>query len=86
MKKLIVLILLILCCLFTGCYDRGPYNTVMSGDRFIIINERTTANTVYVEMYDKNTKVMYCFIKLGYGGSFCPLVDENGKPLLYEEN
>ena len=86
MKKLIVLILIILCCLFTGCYDSKPYDAIMSGDRFVITSERTTGNTVYVEMYDKNTKVMYVYIKLSQSGSFCPLIDENGKPLLYGEN
>jgi hypothetical protein len=56
----------------------------MSGDRFVITSERTTGNTVYVEMYDKKTKVMYAYIKLSESGSFSVLYDEDGKPLLWD--
>lgn len=87
MKKIICLfscILIMLCCTSCG-YETTPHATIQSGDRFVITSERTTDNTVYVEMYDKNTKVMYVFIKLGYGGGISVLYDENGKPLLFEE-
>lgn len=89
MKKITInLLSLILCAIISlcmaGCGERNPYRTIMSGNRFVIVSELTTDNTVYVEMYDINTKVMYCYIKLSESGSFCPLVDQDGKPLLWQ--
>ena len=87
MKKIIcLLICIVIMFSCTSCgYETRPNATIQSGDRFVITSEKTTANTVYVEMYDKNTKVMYVFMKLGYGGGISVLYDENGKPLLYKE-
>lgn len=88
MKK-IILILLVLCCiLFCGCncsIESTPNDCIESGNRFVITYERTTGNTVYVEMYDKTTKVMYVYIKLAKSGSLTMLYDATGMPLLYEE-
>ena len=41
-------------------------------------------NTVYVEMYDKNTKVMYVYVDLGESGSLQVLLNADGSPMLYE--
>lgn len=89
MKRVICIALIIVMCLMCLCscrkYERDPYACIMSGGRFVITEERTTANTVYVEMYDVNTKVMYVYIKLSESGSISVLYDENGLPLLWEE-
>lgn len=71
---------------FAGCegYEDDPYATIMAGGRFAIIEERTTSNTVYVEFYDVNTKVIYVYIKLSESGSFSPLYDSNGDLLTYK--
>ena len=86
MKKFLVALLSALCLtLFCGCnIQNNPHATITYGDRFVITKEWTTSNTVYVEMYDKTTKVMYVYIKLSESGSLQVLVDENGKPLLWE--
>lgn len=86
MKRFICICTLLIC-LFglssCGQYERTPHACVTSGGRFVITEERTTNNTVYVEMYDVNTKVMYVYIKLSYSGSLSVLYDEDGLPLLY---
>lgn len=38
--------------------------------------------TIYV---DVETKVMYMFVKEGYGGGLTVMVDEDGNPLLWED-
>ena len=91
MKKIIIiaLIIAILAILVVGacgCYETTPHNTIQFSDRFIILKERTTGNTVYVAMYDKHTKVMYVYIKLSNSGNLTVLVNSDGTPMLYEEN
>ena len=88
MKKFILILVLVfsICCsLLGGCIETKPNDCIESGNRFVITYERTTENTVYVEMYDKTTKVMYVYIKLAKSGSLTMLYDATGMPLLYEE-
>lgn len=91
MKKKIISLLLLLViptALLCGCktIETYPYKTIQSGDRFVIIKELTThANTVYVEMYDKTTKVMYVYVKLGESGSLTVMLNADGTPLLWDE-
>lgn len=89
MKKIVMLLFILIMpvVIFGGCscsYETNPYKTIQSGDRFVITKELTTQNTVYVEMYDKNTKVMYCYIKLSNSGSFEVLLNADGTPMLWE--
>ena len=86
MKKIIISLLCLISLLFLcSCIESKPNDCITSGDRFVITKERTTANTIYVEMYDKTTKVIYVYIKLASSGSLTMLYDASGKPLLYEE-
>lgn len=82
---LMVVILVMLVVMLYGCMDTTPHNTIDFSDRFIILKERTVSNAIYVEMYDKNTKVMYVFIKLGNAGNLTVLVNADGTPMLYSE-
>lgn len=63
-KVILVLIVMLSIIVFSvGCsIETSPGGTITAGDRFVILKERTTGNTVYAEMYDKNTKVMYVYI------------------------
>ena len=83
---LIVVLVVMLSVVFCGCIDMSPFNTIDFSDRFIVLKERTGDNVIYVEMYDKNTKVMYVFIKLGSAGSLTVLVNADGTPILYSED
>ena len=86
-KKLICLILSVLCLgTITSCdyadvekYDEDKQTTSM----FVIVE--TTASWRVV--YHKETKVMYAVSNSSYNhGTFTLLVDENGDPLLWEED
>lgn len=87
MKKIVLILMCVCCLLFSSAcrpIESTPNTCVESGDRFVITKERTTANTIYVEMYDKTTKVMYVYIKLSESGSLTVLYDNNGMPLLWQ--
>lgn len=88
-KKLISLLLVLVMPMLVlyGCscsIETTPYNTIEKCGRFVIIKEYTSMSTVYVEMYDKNTKVMYVYVDLGESGSLQVLLNADGSPMLYE--
>lgn len=82
--KIFVLAILIFCLLLTGC--GAKMSTVNNeGDRsmFVLIEEGAT----YSIVYHRETKVMYAISAGGYNsGDFTVMVDEEGKPLLYQED
>lgn len=82
---LIVVMFVMLVVVLCGCMDMTSHNTIDFSDRFIVLKEKTTFSAIYVEMYDKNTKVMYVFIKLGNAGNLTVLVNADGTPILYSE-
>lgn len=54
-------------------------------DRFIEIRTDDSAIVSLTDIYvDKETGVMYLFVKNGYGGGLTVMVDENGKPLIWK--
>ena len=80
-KKLFCLLLLLVlpvCLLFTGCNANNDYTSV-NDTRFHIIEYND--KRIYV---DKETKVMYFWVKNGYGGGLTVMLNADGKPLLYE--
>lgn len=86
MKKGIVIILIVAILAisvvgFTGCSNDEQQNFP---NRFVIIERQKTGSYDYIEMYDKNTKVMYVFYSNYYGGSLIMLVNADGTPMLYE--
>ena len=86
--KIFVIAILIFCLLLTGCGAKmSTVNdaTVNAGDRsmFVLIEK----GAIYNIVYHRETKVMYA---ISYGlynsGNFTVMVDEEGKPLLYQED
>ena len=68
--------------LFTGCAYREE---IFQGDgKFKLIGGTNAANDGYFILVDKETRVMYLFVKYGYGAGLTVMVDEEGKPMLYE--
>lgn len=53
----------------------------MSKKRFEIIETEGTTKGIYV-IVDTETNVQYIIAKFGAAGGICPLIDQNGKPLL----
>lgn len=82
MKKIITYILLLLIVpfslVFTGCDNNVKK---IEESRFITVEEY---NNKYYILVDKETKV--CYLKYMYVNQYglTVLVDENGKPILYE--
>jgi hypothetical protein len=55
-------------------------------DRFMEIRTNDGPLGTYTYIYvDKETGVMYLFVKDGYGGGLTVMVDEEGKPLIWEQ-
>ena len=87
---LIVAILVIATIGFCGCDDSTNYGSI-DNDRFVVIQHNDLTTSVFgkdeytIVLYDKETKVMYLFVKNGYGGGLTVLVNADGTPMLYEE-
>lgn len=85
MKKIFTLLIaLTLCLAFSSCAGEanaeGLNSEGFNSERFFTVNTNECTK-IYV---DKETRVMYMFVKMGYGGGLTVMVDENGKPLLWE--
>lgn len=81
MKKIICLCLVLMIVLtFIGCSEQKSDNT-KTKDRFIVIYS-DFENKIYV---DKITNVLYLWHSGGYSGGLSVIVDENGKPLLWDK-
>lgn len=87
-KKIFVLAILTFCLLLTGCgakMESANDAAVNDGDRsmFVVIENGVT----YRIVYHRDTKVMYAISNGGYNaGNFTVMVDEEGKPLLYQDD
>ena len=80
MKKMIIILLMAI--MLTGCGATVDKETQSETSRFIEL-ERTPA---WLIVADKETSVMYSVSNGGYNaGTFTLLVDENGKPLIWED-
>lgn len=82
----LVLFIVIAFC-FVGCSDNDAgYSNAPKTERLVIVERQDFGELGFsVQLYDKETKVMYMFIKSGYGAGLTVMLDENGKPLLYDE-
>lgn len=95
MKKKLFCLLLILvlpvCLLFTGCGTKSENYQDNSSERFVIIEkiqdnfQDTDGNPVsFYIIVDKETKIMYFMVSGNYRFCMETMVDSDGKPLLYE--
>lgn len=81
MKKIVCLGLVLMIVLaFIGC-SASKSNNMETSDRFIIVYS-DFCNTIYA---DKETNVLYFWHFGGYSGGLSVMVDENGKPLLWDK-
>ena len=81
--KIFMLAILTFCLLLTGC--GAKMSTVNDGDRSMFAIIEKGGN--YKIVYHRKTKVMYVISAGGYNsGNFTVMVDEEGKPLLYQED
>lgn len=88
-KKLMFLVAIIACalCFLCGCDYKEKVKAkdfVPDSNRFVLLE--TQALSAYDHLYvlcDRETRVIYLLTHL-HGGGLTVMVDENGKPLLYE--
>lgn len=79
MKKIVCLgLVLMIIFAFIGCTKTDNTETA---DRFIVVYS-DFCNTIYA---DKETNVLYFWHFGGYSGGLSVMVDENGKPLLWDK-
>lgn len=85
MKKKILCLLLSMLCVFAfaGCeeYTEPEVTKQENMTEFMKIG---CGDAKWILVH-KETKVMYLFVKGGYGGGLTVMVDENGNPLLWGE-
>ena len=79
MKKLAIM--LVLAISLSGCSGRNSNAEYENNGRFRKIYA-DFSNGIYV---DSETNVMYYWHTGGYSGGLTVMVDENGKPLIWEE-
>lgn len=55
-------------------------------ERFEIVQQEGNGLTSPVRqvVLDTTTGVQYLYVKDGYGGGLCPLIDRDGKPLTWD--
>lgn len=83
MKRIIAILVLCLISVFSlvGCrdsYEREELDNY-ADTYFVMLLENENKILVH-----KETKVMYLFVKDGYGAGLCVMVDQCGKPLLWQ--
>lgn len=79
MKKIVCLgLALMIIFAFIGCTKTDNTETA---DRFIVVYS-DFSNTIYA---DKETNVLYFWHSGGYSGGLSVMLDENGKPLLWDK-
>lgn len=70
-----------------GSATAGTTESAPNGEeRFMEIRTDDSALGSWTDIYvDKETGVMYLFVINGYGGGLTVMVDEDGKPLIWDE-
>ena len=63
-----------------------PTSETKDESRFYAIRYRRDSSESTIIYVDRETRVMYMFIKNEYGGGLTVMVNTEGKPLLYEGN
>ena len=83
MKKILSIAIAILICMsVTGCI-RNRTNNNDDSKRFVTISEEQVCDSELTIVADKETSVCYLIYKSGHKGGITPLIDKDGKPVLY---
>jgi hypothetical protein len=83
MKKILISITLMMC--LAGCaavYSSEGNDTVVNRK---LLFEKVYSSTMISVYVDTETNVMYAAYQSGYGGGLTVMVDQDGKPRLWEE-
>lgn len=81
MKKIIIIVLLCISLICTGCtLKTADYEETNNGSMFVIVEE----TMLWKVVYHKDTKVMYSVSKGYTSGVFTLLVDSDGTPMVWK--
>ena len=84
MKKILsIATALLICTSITACNKETNIDT--DSKRFITISEQCVAGNKLIVVADKETSVCYLMFKTGYRGGITPLIDRDGRPVLYNK-
>lgn len=90
MKKITICVFIIMAIILVGLIakDITIPEVNAEGDRFAYIDYQVVDDLRIYRFYDKNTKVIYMFVKnsvyQGAAGGLTVMIDHNGDPLLYK--
>lgn len=70
--------------IFTSCGPKSTAAEETSDERFEVVYTSGSVGTQTAVFVDHDTNVMYMFVKSGYGGGLTVMMDETGKPLMWE--
>ena len=84
-KKLLIIvaILLFVFCAFCGCSDDADKQLISSEENRLVLISSQENDCIKIYC-DRKTRVMYICSNVYCGYVFTVMLDENGKPLLYE--
>lgn len=77
------LILCVACAMFCSCDLSDNTDQTDTNNRFKMVYEQGAASAQII-IVDTETGVMYLYKKNGYSGGLTVMVDQDGKPLIWE--
>lgn len=88
----LIFLIFVLFAFLSGCSlsdssapDSSASDSSVSGSRFAIIDDYYDGFKHSLRIYvDRNTRVMYLYVKNGYSGGLSVMLDSDGKPLLFD--
>lgn len=92
-RKVIVIMVLVLCIGLSACGTKNDSNIAASSERpsnshlFILLEEEYISDGLlqYI-LYDPQDKIMYTYVHGINGGGLSPLYNKDGTPMLYNPN
>lgn len=83
MRKIIIIAILCLGMLLTGC---GKYEDAECGGYFTKVSDWKDGENIYEIVYANDTKVKYLIWRTAYKGNITPLYNADGSLQVYEES
>lgn len=80
-----ITLIMAICLVACGNTGNNNYGFNIQGTNLVCIGTKSTFKYGYALYYDKSTKVMYMFVKHGYGAGLTPMYNADGTLKLYEE-
>ena len=84
MKKILsIATTMLICTSVTACNKETNIDT--DSKRFVTISTQCASENRFLIIEDRDTSVCYLIFQDGYRGGITPLIDKDGKPVLYNK-